>query len=198
MLRKRVTTVGVTFAAAVLLGVVSPRHAGALIQIDNTGVANFQNGSGTAQPAVNGVGTFYRQSNPVLAVTKKIWDDVAHTTDLTNANLAIGTAIVYEITITYPKFVDVADVCGDDSIAQAIVITDAIPTQVTYTAGTLALSENGGAFGGLSDGADADAGEVVAGTVTVRPSNMNEGDGDAACTGANTQVIRIEGVVNGS
>ena len=198
MSRNRMTKFGAVIVAAVLLGVVAPRYAGALIQVDNTGVANFENGAGTAQPAVNGVGTFYRQGDPVLAVDKKVWD-ATHTTDLTGTNIPIGTTILYEITITYPKVADVPDVCGDDSVAQNIVITDALPAQVTYTAGTLQLWEDGVGPTSLSDGADADDGEVVAGTVTVRiPTDMNEGDGDAACTAGNTRVIRVEGVVNGS
>jgi uncharacterized repeat protein (TIGR01451 family) len=54
--------------------------------------------------------------------------------------------------------------------AMNVVITDLIPTNTTYTPGTLRL--NGAA---LSDAADADAGDVggtTPGTVTVRPGNL--------------------------
>jgi fimbrial isopeptide formation D2 family protein len=135
---------------------------------------------------VNSKASFDRKSNPVLSVVKTV----------DKATPAIGETVTYTITIKYPKVADVVSACGDDSIAKTIVVTDAIPTQVTYTAGTLKLTTNGGAPVALSDAADADAGEVVGADVTVRPSDMNEGDGDAACTAANTRVIEFKGVVN--
>ncbi len=74
-----------------------------------------------------------------------------------------GAIITYTITIT---------VTGSGT-AQALIITDAIPANTIYQAGTLSL---GG--GGLSDGADGDVGDVggtTAGTVTVNLGDLAGG-----------------------
>jgi len=187
-LRKKLASMGMTLATAAVIGVLSPQGAQAIITVTNQGDVDYENEAGNAQPTVSDTAGFNRKSNPVLSVVKTV----------DNPTPAIGDTVTYTITITYPRIADVPLVCGDDSAAQNIVFTDVIPTQVTYTAGTVTLAENGGAPGTLTDAADADAGEVVAGTITVRPSDLAEGDGDAACTPANTRVITFQGVVNGS
>lgn len=185
---QKLARMGVLLAAAAVLGALGPQVAQAIITDTNRGDVDYDNEAGSAQPTVSDTANFTRKSSPVLSVVKTV----------DNPTPAIGDTVTYTITVSYPRIADVPLVCGDDSAAQSIVFTDVIPARVTYTAGTLTLAENGGAPVTLTDAADADAGEVVTGTVTVRPSNMNEGDGDAACTPANTRVITFQGVVNGS
>lgn len=74
-----------------------------------------------------------------------------------------GAIITYTIAIT---------VTGSGT-AEGLIITDAIPANTTYQAGTLTL-----AGAGLSDGADGDAGDVggtTAGTVTVSLGDLTGG-----------------------
>jgi uncharacterized repeat protein (TIGR01451 family) len=71
-----------------------------------------------------------------------------------------GATIHYTLTVT----------ASGTGSALGVVITDPVPANTTYTAGTLKLNGSG-----LSDGADADAGDVGAttpGAVTVRLGNM--------------------------
>ena len=102
-----------------MIGVFSARQAEAIIAITNTGYVDFTNEAGMMMTPVPGTATFYRQSNPLLSLTKKVLDET-ELIDLTDTNIAIGTTVFYEITVTYPQIVDTVLVCGDDSQAQGI------------------------------------------------------------------------------
>ena len=199
MFGDRIRSFAVGVAAVLALGLLGAPEAHAMFTVTNTGSLDFTNEASVAQPRQENTANFDRQSNPVLAVDKKIWDST-FTTDLTGTQIAIGTAVGYEITITYPKVVDSYDICGDDSAAQNIVFTDTIPTEITYQADSVEVSINGAAFVGKTDIADGDATVVTGSLMTVGAADitdMSEGDGDAACTPANTRRIRFQGTVNG-
>ncbi|MEK7475133.1 MAG: hypothetical protein AAB152_05805 [Candidatus Coatesbacteria bacterium] len=103
-----------------------------------------------------------------------------------------GTAVTYDVTVAYPPIEDSLFQCADDQPATSVVLTDAIPAGMTYVPGSLKRStDNGTSFGALTDAADGDAGEVAAGTVTVRLGTIAEGDGDWNCNLAGGQVVRF-------
>lgn len=189
MLRNKISAFCVAFAAVAVVGALLPRPASAIMQICNTAYVDYQNDGGTGMAqGKSPLSCFDRKSNPTLTVTKTV----------SNPTPAIGDTVTYTITVRYPKVTDVAAVCGDDSSARTIVVSDVLPVEVTYAPNSITLSENGGAPAAI---ADANGWNLGTRTVTVGGAgalitNMNEGDGDAACTAANTRVIVFQGVVN--
>jgi len=189
MLRNKISTVCLAFAAVAVLGVLLPRPASAIMQICNTTYVDYQNDGGTAMTqGKSPLSCFDRKSNPTLTVTKSVLP----------AAPAIGDTVTYTITVKYPKVADVLSACGDDSKAKNIVVSDVLPLEVTFKPASITLSENGGAPAGI---ADANGWNLGTRTVTVGGAgalitDMNEGDGDAACTAVNTRVITFQGVVN--
>jgi len=186
MLRNKV---GALVVSVVAVGMMIPRTAGAVTQVCNEGTVNYANSIDTAQtPVTSAKACFDRVSNPVLTIVKTV-DKPAP---------AIGETVTYTITVRYPKIADVASICGDDSIAKNIVITDVLPAGITYVANSITLNENGA---GAAPVADAVAWNGGTNTVTVGAAaplitNMNEGDGDAACAAGNTRVITFQATVN--
>ena len=103
-----------------------------------------------------------------------------------------GTVVTWDTTIAYPPIEDSLFRCGDDQPASSVALTDAIPAGMTYVPGSLQLStDNGSSFGLLTDGTGDDAGEVVAGVVTVRLGTLTEGDGDWNCNLAAARIVRF-------
>jgi hypothetical protein len=156
--------------------------ARATVIFTNTATANFNNEAGVAQTAVLGATTFTGQSNPVLAVVK--------TGD--KAAGPAGTVVTWKIKVTYPRIADVPLVCGDDSQAQSVVITDPIPAGFTYSANSVEVStDDGGSWTGVNDGASGLGFSVAfgAGTLTVNTPNLVEGQGDTANCGASPQAL---------
>src|ERR1043166_9640429 len=112
--------------AAVALGMpMLPGRASAIAILTNTASVAYQNSNNTAQPAATGSTTFTSVSDPVLAVLK-----TANTT-----SGGPGTVVTWTLAVTYPRQVlGLPDpgLCGDDSIAKAVVGTDPIPAGLTY------------------------------------------------------------------
>jgi len=184
MLRNKTTAVCLAIAVVAALGALLPRPANAVMTVCNTPYVDYTNDGGTPQVQVVGsLACFDRKSNPTLTITKII----------DKATPAIGEVVTYTITVRYPKIVDGAGLCADDSQARNISVTDVLPNEVDYVANSITLSENGGAPVAVPDGTGWNAG---ARKITVTPSAMNEGDGDAACTGANTRVVTFQATVN--
>lgn len=138
-------------AGAAGLGALTTETAGA----NTPGVdVVFADGVGDLDAARSGSHSdtdAYRVVNVAVSVTKSaaVLDPDGGTEPVTNA------VITYTVNVT---------VSGSGT-AQGIVITDPIPANTSYNAGTLTLNA-----GALSDVADADAGDVddtTAGTVTV-------------------------------
>lgn len=178
-------------AAAALFGA---RPAEAITNICNTAYVDFENEANT--PITPGMTTgstcFAAESDPVLVIEK------INTGAVSGGS---GTTINWEITTYYPKISDIENLCGDDSNALNVTISDPIPAAFTYVPGTLEVStDNGGTWTPLTDAADSptDEGEVVGSTVTVRLGSFAEGLGDAACVGGVTgrQKIRFQATKN--
>ena len=185
-------SVAVTAVLAAL--VFLPLSARAATVITNTGTANYTNEAAVAQAAVNGSTVFTVALNPVLTVVK--------TRDIGKGQS--GQVVTFEIRVAYPRKADVLLLCGDDSDALTVNITDAVPAGMTYVANSIKIStNNGGAYGAAgtdaSDGVDASGFDVssVAGTVTAKLGTIIEGTGDAACTGVGTtRVVQFKVTVN--
>ena len=184
MLRSKMPSV---FALALLGATVSARPAHALVDVCNTATGNYNNSAAVVQAAVIGSTCFTAQSNPILVIDKT----------RSPGNGAPGTNVTFDIKVTYPKIVDGPLVCGDDSTATSVVITDPIPSGAggfSYVggAGTLQLStDNGGTFVDKTAVADADELSVVGAMLTANLANFTEGQGDAACTPATAVIIRV-------
>lgn len=184
MLRNTRTRLLGTLAAAVLGTLVVARDASAINILTNTASVNYANSNNTAQPAATGSTTFTSVSDPVLAVVK-----TANT-----ASGGPGTVVTWTIKVTYPKLVLGAPdpgLCGDDSIAKNVVVTDPIPAGFTYVPSSITLSVDGGA-----PVSQADVTHFVANTVTVPVPDINEGDGDAACAAAKVKVVVFQATKN--
>ncbi len=165
-------------AAAALFGA---RPAQAITQICNTAYVDFQNEVGTQISAGLTLGStcFAAESDPVLSIEK---------INIGAVSGGGGSTVYWEVTTYYPQIADTALVCADDSDATNVTISDPIPAAFTYLPGFLEMStDNGGTWTPLTDVVDADAGEVVGNTVTVRLGTFTEGLGDAACTGVATR-----------
>jgi len=181
--------------AVVLAGAIfSSLNAQAASVITNTGTVNYTNEAAVAQAAVVGNTVFTVSLNPVLTVVK--------TRDIGKGQS--GQVVTFEIRVAYPRKTDVLLLCGDDSDALTVNITDAIPAGMTYVASSIKVStDNGGAFSpagtDASDGVDASGYDVssVAGLVTAKLGTIIEGTGDAACTGvATTRVVQFKVTIN--
>ncbi|MGD8628324.1 MAG: hypothetical protein PVH52_04525, partial [bacterium] len=77
-----------------------------------------------------------------------------------------GATITYTITVSL----------SGSGTAEGVVITDVIPANTTYSAGTLAL--NGGALTDPADGDSGDVGATTPGVVTVSLGDMPAGSAD--------------------
>jgi len=171
------------------LAVVTVLTAGAahaVTTITNTATANYNNEAAVAQTAVTGSTTFTAQSDPVLAVVK-------------TGDKAAGpstTVVTWRVRVAYPQIADIPLICGDDSKATSVAITDPIPAGFTYVAGSIRVSaDNGATFGAFGtdavDGVDASGYNVSfgGGTVTANLSDLVEGQGDAACGSLATALV---------
>ncbi|MEK7474567.1 MAG: hypothetical protein AAB152_02930 [Candidatus Coatesbacteria bacterium] len=174
-------------AAMAVAAVMAAGAAQAVTTITNTASANFTNEAAVAQTAVTGSTTFTAQSDPVLSVIKT-GDKAAGPS---------GTVVTWRVRVAYPRVADVPLVCGDDSKAQGVVITDPIPAGFTYSAGTLRVSNDDAvtfsvatdAVGGDPLGFDVSFG---AGTVTANCPDLVEGQGDTVNCGASPAALVIE------
>ena len=167
--------------------------ANAVTTITNTATANFNNEAAVAQTAVLGSTTFTAQSDPVLAVVK--------TGD--KASGPSGTVVTWQIRVAYPRIADVPLICGDDSKATSVVITDPIPAGFTYSAGTLRVSnDNGATFSAATDAVGGDPlGFDVSesgGLVTANCPDLVEGQGDTVncATSPDALVIELQATKN--
>jgi len=187
MLRNTRTKLVAACAAVALGALLGAREASAITILTNTASVNYDNSNNTAQAAAVGSTTFTSVSDPVLAVVK-----TANTT-----SGGPGTVVTWTVKVTYPKQVlGLPDpgLCGDDSIAKNVVMTDPIPVGFTYVPNSITLSVDGGAPVAQADGTHfLPAGN---GTVSVPLPNFNEGDGDAACTPANVKIIVFQATKN--
>jgi uncharacterized repeat protein (TIGR01451 family) len=137
-------------------------------------VATSVTGSGTAGTVFSGKGTGGSDavvgSTTASASTSGFYVVAAASVSLvksaTVADPFGGTSHIPGSTITYTI---VATVSGSGSLSN-LTITDAVPVGTTYEPGTLTL---GGTA--LSDAADSDAGEVVAGAMTTRLTTVAAG-----------------------
>jgi hypothetical protein len=183
MVRNRMMT------AMAVAAMLTAGAAHAVTTITNTATANYNNAAAIAQTAVNGSTTFTAQSDPVLAVVK--------TGD--KAQGPKGTVVTWHVRISYPRIADVPLICGDDSKAQGVVVTDPIPAGFTYNAGTIKVStDDGVTFGAAGtdavDGVDASGFNVSygAGTVTANLSDLVEGQGDSVNCAASPKALVVE------
>ncbi len=106
---------------------------------------------------------------PVFSSTTKSVRNITHT----DGRFLPGDTLEYTISTKNT---------GND-VGTKVVVTDKLPSKVTYTPGSLKLVTGPGAPATLSDGADSDVGEVVSGTVTMRL-----GTGANGTTGGNLGV----------
>jgi hypothetical protein len=173
--------------AMAVAAVLTAGAAHAVTTITNTATANFNNEALVAQTAVLGSTTFTAQSDPVLAVLK--------TGDVSSGPK--GTVVTWRIRVAYPRVTDVPLICGDDSKAQSVVITDPIPAGFTYNAGTLRVSNDDGAT--FSAATDAVGGDPLgfnvsyaAGLVTANCPDLVEGQGDTVNCAASPKALVIE------
>jgi len=161
---------------AVLFGLLAVALFGASVSraetiITNTGYVDYTNEAGLQQAAAQSATVFTKYANPALAVLK--------TRDVGKGPQ--GTVVTYTIKITYPR---IGTSCGDDSVAKNIIFDDTVPAGMTFNTGTLRRNWAGGGWTVLAD---------PAGTlITVPVPDMNEGDGDAACTAANENLIEFK------
>ncbi len=189
MLRSKMPSV---FALALLGATVAARPAHALVDVCNTATGNYNNSAAAVQPAVNGSTCFTAQSNPILVIDKT----------RSPGNGAPGTNVTFDIRVTYPKLVPPAvpvtdpGVCGDDSTATSVVITDPVSVaDFTYVPGSLLLStDNGTSFVAKSDAADADelSYSLITNILTGNLGTLTEGTGGAGCTPGAARIIRFQ------
>ena len=171
-----------TFLA--LAAVFTAGVARASVIFTNTATANYNNEAGQAQTAVLGATTFTSQSNPLLTVVK--------TGDKSSG--PVGTVVTWTVRISYPRIADIPLVCGDDSQAKGVVITDPIPAAFNYNAGSVEVSTNDGAtWTAVPDGGSGLGFTVAfaAGTLTVNTPDLVEGQGDTVNCGASPQALRF-------
>jgi hypothetical protein len=176
MLRNQMT------CAVLLAAVLAAGAARATVIFTNTATANYNNEAAVAQPPVLGTVGFTGQSNPVLAVVK--------TGD--KASGPSGTVVTWQVRVSYPRVADVPLVCGDDSKAQSVVITDPIPAGFTYNANSVDVStDDGGTWTPVADGASGLGFTVAFGalTLTVNTPDLVEGQGDTVNCGASPQAL---------
>ena len=132
---------------------------------------------GTSQGQASDTGT-YVVSSVVLDVRKSVEIIDPFTGNPTTIAMPGGT-------MNYTIEVEVTSGTGT---ASNVLFTDAIPGNTTYNAGTLQL-DSGSGLNSLTDGADADAGDVgatTAGTVTVDLGSLSAADGIQTITFAVT------------
>jgi hypothetical protein len=166
------------------LAVAGPVAGGTTIV--NTGTAAFQNEVSVAQIPVAASVNFIVQANPVVAVVKT-----------SNPPVGIhGQRIEYLLKVTYPQL---GGVCGDDSPANAVSLTDTVPAGMTYVVNSTSVSIDNGATYGL--GTDAVDGTDVPGVAAVSFSSNQVRVTFTApltecTTGAATRVVKFSVTVN--
>lgn len=177
-----------TFALVAICGAFLPGAASAITQITNTATVNYDNEAAVAQTPATGSTTYAAESDPLLTVLK---------TRAVGSGPS-GTVETFSIKVTYPQIVDATLLCGDDSDADSVVVTDPIPAGFTYVASSLELStNNGSSYTSLTDGGDADAGDynvTNAGAITVSLGTLTEGTGDetGCSSGATARIVRFQ------
>lgn len=187
MLRNIKTLLAVLVTAAVC-GAFLPGTASAITQITNTATVNYDNEAAVAQTPATGATTYAAESDPLLSVLKTA----------TIGSGPSGTVETFVIKVTYPKISDVENICGDDSDADSVVVTDLVPVGFTYLASSLKLSvDNGTSFTDLTDGGGDDEGDydvTTSGTVTVSLGTLTEGTGDevGCSSGATARIITFQ------
>jgi len=172
--------------AALGLAVLPAAPGGSSTSITNAGTVIAQNEANVAQPPVVATVVFTAKANPVLAVVK-------------TSNLAAGAPgqlVEYALALTYPQ---IGGVCGDDSSAVGVTLTDTIPAGMTYVANSSSVSVDNGTTFGL--GTDAVDGTDVAGIAAVsfvsgqvRVTFLNAIPECAA--GATTRIVKFTVTVN--
>lgn len=140
-------------ADLVATSVTGSGTAGTVFSGKGTGASDAVVGSTTASASASG---FYAVSAASVSLVKSA----------TVADPFGGTSHVPGSTITYTI---VATVSGSGSLSN-LTVSDVVPTGTTYEPGTLTL---GGTA--LTDVADSDSGEVVAGTMTTRLATVAAG-----------------------
>ena len=130
----------------------------------------FADGAGSDDGSLDGQYSArgaYLVASAILTVTKTA--DVISDPFTTSGNFKAipGAVVEYTITITNTGATD----------ATSVTITDSIPVNTAYDPGTLTLNA-----GGLTDAPADDAGEVVAGVVTVRAGTIVNTVGTATIT----------------
>ena len=175
--------------AVLSAAVLGAGAAQAMTSVTNTASANYKSETGIAQTAVTGSTNFGVSSDPVLSVVK--------TGDVSKGPK--GTVVTWQIRVSYPRIADTDGVCGDDSKAQSVVVTDPIPAGFTYNPGTIKVSVNDGSTFGLagtdaSDSVDASGFDVseASGIVTAKPSDFVEGQGDTVNCGTQPKALVVE------
>jgi len=185
MLHKKIAVLAVVLAATVFAPMVS--HAAKVVT--NTGTASFENEFTDVMTPATSSTPFLVVANPALTVVK---------THDVNVKAKSGQVVTYEIRVTYPMVTDALSICGDDSNAVNTVITDAIPTGMTYQAGTIKISTNNGSGFG-SAGTDAsDAVDASGYDVSFDGTNVIAVLGTIVecTTGASTIVVQFQAKVN--
>ena len=190
MLRNIKTLLAVLVTAAAC-GAFLPGGAWAITQITNTATVNYNNEAAIAQTAVTGSTTYAAKSDPLLTVLK--------TREVGSG--PSGTIETFVIKVTYPQISDVESICGDDSDADSVVVTDPIPAGFTFVGGSLALSTNNGTSSAyLTDETSGDdAGDYDlsnAGAITVSLGTLTEGTGDEAgcASGATARIVYFQAI----
>lgn len=187
MVRNRMmTAMAVTTALAAGL-FASQARATAIFT--NTGTGNYLNEAGQLMLTVTATANFTGQSNPALAIVK------------TSAPIAgpSGTIVTWHMRVSYPRIADAALVCGDDSKAKTVVISDVVPIGFTYIAATIKVSaDDGVTFGAAgtdaADGVDASGYDVslVTNTVAAKLGDLVEGQGDTVNCGSQPKALVVE------
>lgn len=157
----------ILIAAAVVILSSSSVYAGtpAGTQIDNKAVVSYiLNGSGLSTES--NIATITVEEGAVVSVAKS-----AVVNDQSGGDKAVSGA-----TITYALAVTVSG----NGTAAGLVITDPIPANTTYTAGTLRL--DGASLSDAKDGDEGDVGGTTAGTVTVTLGEMTGASGTKTIT----------------
>jgi hypothetical protein len=169
-----------------LFASLSARDAAAALVITNAGSIIYQNEALVAQPPTVATVAFSAKSNPVLAVVKTA----------NSASGAPGQRVEYSLALTYPQ---IGGVCGDDSNAVTVTLTDTVPAGMTYVVNSTSVSVDNGTTFGL--GTDAVDGVDVAGIASVslvagRVQVTFVNPVLECATGATTRIVKFAVTVN--
>lgn len=171
-------------AAAFALAAARPVSGGSTIV--NTGTATFQNDDSIVQLPVTAAVNFTVQANPVVQVVK---------TRLPAFGVK-NQRVEYSLAVTYPQL---GAVCGDDSPAAGVSLTDTIPAGMTYVVNSTSVSvDNGATFSLGTDAADGvDVPGVANVTFAANQVRVLFVNPLPECTGgATTRVVKFAVTVN--